>query len=553
MAACPLRPHRPSHCPHSPCHRRRACSTADDHGAAAVGYAGVVVLACALGVALFGTTDHGRRLLAELERAVCIALDLGDCASGRRGNNDLLPKPCTTDTHRITASTGLSVAASPSGRVRIGERVNSNGTAEVALTRTLDGSADAPSPFRWGFQAGPVAEAELGISAGVHGGVAETRVWTFASRDEARRFRERVARAEHLQNLGQDSGAFDALGAQIVGKAAEVFGDGTAADTLPPPDRRETSTSAGAHLTGEAGVKVATPDRRPRPPPDADPEGERAESDDVPGADPGAPGSSSDSGPDPDAGRSPNRRPPDGRSEPRGESGEPHRRDDFAAGFDLLHLVSAGAEGSAVFTRGVDHRRGTTSRTVAFEFAESGDVGPLAPRSVLGSQQARNRLTRAALTTTRNRRTGELTGIRIETVRADEAHGHVVGTARLAVTDANRGTVRRWLAEREPVLALSFLGTTGRPKDATSPRARSPGAVTPFDRLLFDEGTYSTVRYAAESNGREFAAEATLAGLSFGSTTGWESATLTATGARYLAPPGPRGRRELVPFGECAG
>ncbi|MFD0776466.1 hypothetical protein ACFQZ2_21235, partial [Streptomonospora algeriensis] len=220
---------------------------------------------------------------------------------------------------------------------------------------------------------------------------------------------------------------------------------------------------------------------------------------------------------------------------------------------DLLHLVSASAEGDAVLTETVDERRGTVSQTVGFEFAEAGEVGPLVPEAVLSPEDARDRLTGASLTTTRHSETGELAEVVIETVNADDDAGHIVGTARLEVTDANRAPVRRWLDGREPLLALTFLSTTARPKDVASPKAEHSDSVGEFDRLLFSEGTYSSVRYAAESRGRDFSVDATLSGLSFGGATGWESVTRTATGARYLARPGPAGRRELVPFEGCTG
>ncbi|GAA4891696.1 hypothetical protein [Streptomonospora salina] len=503
--------------------RRPLSAAADDRGAAALDYAAVVVLACALATGLAGTTDFGQRIVAEIRRAVCGALDLGDCA-GRPGDADgFVPEPCTTDTQQVSSSVGVSVAASQDGQVRIAERVNSDGTAEVALTHRLEGAADAPSPLHWGAELGPLAEAEAGLAAGVHGGASATRVWTFPTEREADRFRERVARAEHLENLGSDSGAFDALGSRIVGFAADRFG--ADAVTLPPPDRRDVSVSGGLHLSGEAGASVGVRGRGSSGGGDADP--------DTPGT--GAPT------PERPATDAPGIQDPDTSD------------DAVSTGLDLLHVVSAGAEGDAVLTESRDERSGTVSRTVGFEFAESGEVGPLVPESVLTPDDARTGLTGASLTTVRDSGTGELTGVAIETVNADGDGGHVVGTARLEVTDANRAAVRRRLDAGEPLLALTFLSTTGRPTDTASPRAGDSDRVGEFDRLLFREGTYSSVRYATASDGREFSADATLSGLSFGGATGWKSATRTATGARYLARPGPGGRRELVPFEDCAG
>ncbi|KII00005.1 hypothetical protein LP52_03385 [Streptomonospora alba] len=504
-------------------------AAADDHGAAALDYAAVVLLACALGTALFGTSDYGQRILAEIRRAVCAALDLGDCAD-RPGDADrFLPEPCTTDAQQISSSVGVSVAARQNGQVRIAERVDSDGTAEVALTHRLHGTADAPSPLRWGADLGPLAEADAGLAAGVHGGASTTHVWEFSTEREAARFRERVARAEHLESIGSDSGAFDAIGSRIVGFAADRLGSD--AVTLPPPDRREVSVKAGLHLAGDAGASLGVRSRNrsadgtPRTPAGESP------------ARPGGP-----------------RRPGTGLS-PGSDSGSqaPGTDEAVRSGLDLLHLVSAGAEGDAVLTESRDGRSGTVSRTVGYEFAEAGEVGPLVPDSVLSPEDARDRLTGASLTTTRDSDTGELVEVAIETVNADGDSGHVVGTARLEVTDANRAAVRRRLDGREPLLALTFLSTTARPKDVTSAKAESSDSVDEFDRLLYSEGTYSSVRYATDSRGREFSADATLSGLSFGGATGWESATRTAIGARYLGGPGPAGRRELIAFEECTG
>ncbi|GAB3454331.1 hypothetical protein GCM10027570_34340 [Streptomonospora sediminis] len=528
--------------------------SAADCGATAIGYAGVAILACALGIALFGATDHGRRILTEVERAVCAALGLGPCPTGRDHRADpLRPKVCAASAQQVSASAGVSVAASPSGRVRIGERHFTDGTAEVSLTRAVHGTADAPNPFRWGAGLGP-AEAEAGLGAGVHGGAAATSTWVFPSKHAADRFRERVARSEHLDGLRADSGAFDALGARIAGGAAQLLGDGGAAG-LPPPDRRAVTTHAGVHLAGDAGVElhVGGDANADRP---ADSAGGGAAG--TAGA-PDDPGNAADT------------------SDP---AASDERRAGVTSGPDLLHLVSAGAEGNAELTRTTDDRRGTVSQTVAFEFAETGAVGPLVPESVLSPGHAHDRLARAALTTTRDRGTGDLEEVVIEVDNSRGADGaggargnggdgggHVVGTARLEVTDRNRATVRRWLAAGESLRALSFLSTTGRPTQPAAPQAAHGGAgegggagrgsrvgrVGGFDELLYREGTYSTVRYATETTGREFSADATLGGLSFGGATGWESVSRAATGARYLAAPGPHGRRELVPFAECAG
>ncbi|MUL42534.1 hypothetical protein FZ103_15365 [Streptomonospora sp. PA3] len=498
-----------------------------DRGGTLLGYAGVVLVVGALGVTLFASTDFGGRIVTGIERAVCAVLDLGGCPPGRGVAEDFLPEPCTTDAQQLSASVSISIAASPSGRVRIGERVNSDGTAEVSLTHALHGSADAPSPLRWGADLGPLADAHAGVGAGMHGGLAATRTWTFRTERAADRFRKRVARAEHLQNLGSDSGAFDALGARIVGVAADRLGGDSAGD-LPPPDRREVSVNAGVHLTGEAGAKFGL--RRSGRSAEAGPHGPTSPADGRT-ADPGS--TDADTGGDPSA-----------------DPGS--RRDGVSSSLNLLHLVSAGAEGEAVLTESVDERSGTVSQTVGFTFAEAGEVGPLMPKSVLRPRDARDRLARASLTTTRDRATGELVAITIETVNTDEDRGHIAGTTRLEVTGANRAAVRRWLAGSRPLAALEFLATTGRPKDITSPAAQRSDDIGEFDRLLFSEATYSTVRYAAESNGREFGADATLSGWTFGGATGWESLTRTATGARYLAGPGPAGRRELVPFEDCA-
>ncbi|GAA1768278.1 hypothetical protein [Streptomonospora arabica] len=517
--------------PHS-----RRLRAAGDRGAAALEYAGVVLLACTLGVALVGATDYGQRLLTEVRRAVCTALDLGGCPSGPGSADGFLPKRCATDEHRISASVGVSVVASPSGSVRIGERVNSDGTAEVSLTRGLHATADAPNPLHWGGELSSLAEARVGVGAGAHGGATAAHVWTFATEREAARFRERVARSEHLETLGSGSGAFDALGSRIVGAAGDLFGSETTG-ALPPPDRREVSLSAGLHLAGEAGASLGVRDRdRDRGRAAGGESGRRTG-----GATgrPAVPGGATAGTPRP------------GGSAPADGTGT--GRDRVSSDLGLLHLVSAGAEGDASLTETVDERRGTVSRTVGFRFAESGGVGPLMPPSVLRPRDARDRITRASVTTTRDRGTGELTEVAVETANTDDGSGRVVGTARLKVTDANRATVRRWLAGGEPLRALTFLATTGRPKDAASPKAAGSGEVGEFDRLLYREAGYSAVGYATRSAGREFSADATLNGLSFGGATGWESVTRTATGARYLAAPGPDGRRELVPYEECAG
>ncbi|MDT0304111.1 hypothetical protein [Streptomonospora wellingtoniae] len=510
-----------------PCRRLRPTG---DRGAAVLEHAGVVLLACTLGVALFGATDNGQRLLAEVRRAVCTALDIGACPDGTDRADDLLPERCATDEHRLSASVGVSVAAGSSGSVRIGERVSSDGSAEVSLTRGLHATADAPNPLHWGAELGPLAEARAGVGAGAHGGAAATHVWTFATKRAADRFRERVARSEHLESLSSDSGAFDALGARIVGAVGDLFGSPTAG-TLPPPDRRQVSLNAGLHLAGEAGANLGVGGRGRSSGSQA---GRRS------GGANGRPAAPGDATAD---------TPRSGRAAPALGTGD----DRVSSDLGLLYLVSAGAEGEASLTEAVDERRGTVSRTVGFQFAESGRVGPLMPASSLGRpREARDRLTRASVTTTRDRRTGELAEVAVETVNADDGGVRVVGTARLQVTDANRATVRSWLAGREALTALTFLATTGRPKDAASPKAARSQEISEFDRLLHREATYSTVAYARRSAGREFGADATLNGLSFGGATGWESVTHTATGARYLAAPGPDGRRELVPYEECA-
>ncbi|MFD0773117.1 hypothetical protein ACFQZ2_04170, partial [Streptomonospora algeriensis] len=139
---------------------RPLSAAAGDRGAAALDYAAVALLVCALGTALFGTTDYGQRVLTEIRHAVCAALDLGDCTDRPGAADRFLPEPCTTDTQQISSSVGVSVAASQNGQVRIAQRVYSDGTAEVALTHRLHGSADAPSPLRWGAELGPLAEAD---------------------------------------------------------------------------------------------------------------------------------------------------------------------------------------------------------------------------------------------------------------------------------------------------------------------------------------------------------------------------------------------------------
>lgn len=538
-----------------------------DRGGTLLEYAGVLALVAGVATGMAGLTEPGRRALAEVERAVCAVLRLEGCGTGTAGagaaanpDSAFRPQGCTTGTSSLTAATGVSVAVSPGGKVRIAERVNSDGTVEVSLARGFEAAAELPSPFRWGAGVGHLAEAEAGVAAGVRGGVTAVDTWVLDDRRAATAFRERVARQVHLDELTEDSGAFDAVGAQIVGLLERSLGTGGpeaggGSGGLPPPDRREVVADGGVRLTGELGATLGGRGRRAAGP-------ERSGSDGGPAA--------------PDA--------------PAAPSGPRTGRQGVASGVDLLHLVSASAEGSAHFSRETDERRDTVAETVGFAFEEAGEVGRLMPRSVVTPEDARDRVVSAALTTTRDRRTGRLTEVAIRVVNAADEHGQTEGTARLAVTDANRATVRAWLNGGEPLLALSFLSTTGRPKDATDPRAEHPpgGAddapgrpasgdsgdsgggdveeggedrehagegrrvrLSDFDRLLHAEGVYSTVRYAVETGGREFSADATLAGWAFGGSTGWESVSRTATGARYLGAPDGDGRRGLVPFAAC--
>ncbi|MDA0563231.1 hypothetical protein LG943_02635 [Streptomonospora sp. S1-112] len=526
-----------------------------ERGGAILEYAGVVALVAGAAVGLIGvagSTEPGRRVLAEVERAVCAVLRLADCGAGAgaaaadsaAADRDAAfrPQGCTTGSSAMTAATGVSVAVSPGGKVRIAERVSSDGTVEVSLARGFDAAADLPSPFRWGVGVGHLAEVDAGIAAGVRGGVTAVETWTLADRRAAADFRERVARSVHLAELTEDSGAFDAVGAQIIGLLEEHLGGGGAGagtggggagtgggtGALPPPDRRAVVVDGGLRLTGDLGATLGGRGRRPGHPDRSDAGGA------------GGPAAPSADGADP---------------RPGGQG--------VASGVDLLHLVSASAEGSGHVSREIDERRGTVAETVGFTFEEAGEVGRLVPRSVLTPENASDRLVSAALTTTRDRRTGRLTEVAIQVVNAEDEHGQTEGTARLKVTDANRATVRAWLEGGEPLLALSFLSTTGRPKDVTDPRVDQGAGtdaggggdsgvpVSDFDRLLHAEATYSTVRYAVDTDGREFTADAVLAGWAFGGSTGWESVSRTATGARYLGAPDGEGRRDLVPLTAC--
>ncbi|MBB6170652.1 Flp pilus assembly pilin Flp [Nocardiopsis mwathae] len=467
-----------------------------DTGASFIEYSAVGLVISVMTVAVISTTDLGDQVTSGLTRAICQAFGGDNCDNIKVADKDYQPEHCMTGSNAVSTTHGGAVAVNVDGGFTIIEKEKSDGTVEVSLVRSVGVGADAPLPTDWGVNFKGLVDVEASIGAGLEGEGGYQQTWTFDNASDAAAFKDDVSRAMNMEGISEDSGAFGGLGSQLSGAAKGIFEDEEI--DLPKADREAGVIEVGGKVEGGAGVSLGNTQRKI------------------------------------------------------GESKEDHAaRKKASTGIDLVELLSGDAKGKVTASQEVDNENNTVSDTVGFKFEQSGEVGEHMPESIISEDAAANTLDSTQIKTTYDRDTEELVGLEIQIVAVDEDNDdYRVNTTDLQVTDENRDTVMEWMEQGEPLMVLEFMSTTGQPKDVASHPDDDP-RISDFDRLLHEEGTYSTVGYDRESGGEDWDGSVTLFGQDVGLSTGWDSESLEVSDARYLGAPNEDGKRELIEYEDC--
>jgi len=477
----------------------------DERGAGAVEYAGLVVLAALILGGLVAGVAPGR-VSAGLRRTICAVFhpgqSSGQCAStgGRRrasGRPDAY-KPrqaCTVRSSSTRYGGHVTVLSVDIGHgVQLVEQTDSQG--HVTVTAVGDRSVKATAGVGAGAQWGKSVNVGGGADAEAGGTIRTGDSWNFDSKKDADEFIGEIKKDAY-------SKAAEHTGVPVLAGPAFVYRHSPWRPKVPKPDVSRYSVEFGGKGSVDAGADTGSGKKH------------KAKS--------------------------------GGKHRVGKHRAGKHRAKDGSVRTDGRKGVNPDlAQGSGEVTFGqqetveVDHEHHTYSATIDVHQSATanGDVAGKGPDHPVGEESD------GAVKVTTDRH-GNV--IAVDMTQTKTVNGKTtVTTSHLPVTDANRTEVVKDLGlyGANPPLPTHLLW------DDLAPTEDPGTAGNDFQREMYRHAQVTKVTYDTSSSSSDGDVEGKL-GLEVGLGVEAETEDQRVTGAQYLGPPGPDGKRHYQPWKEC--